>query len=114
MADYQATDVAGKSWKRCCRMVVENPLNSPSSLLLVEETAISLGDKTISTPDANLSVVFSPEASFSLRNPLTGEETGVTMTHAELYTILYSVYMQLALERDAALSIQENQNAEPV
>jgi hypothetical protein len=35
-------------------------------------------------------------------NPETGEATGATVTHAELYAILFSLYMQTAVERDGA------------
>lgn len=39
---------------------------------------------------------------FHGENPLTGESLGVTMTYQELQVALYSLYIKLALERDAA------------
>jgi hypothetical protein len=46
---------------------------------------------------------FDPVAGlFPLVNPETGEPLGQTMTHAQLYVALHSLYMHLAQERDAA------------
>lgn len=45
-------------------------------------------------------------------NPETGEPTGATVTHGELYAILYSLYMQTALERDVAISDTDPESAD--
>ncbi len=67
----------------------------------MEEDVISIGDSTIKTSVGTISKVFSPLEEITILNPTTGDPTGTTTTHEELYTILYSLYMQTALERDA-------------
>ena len=45
-------------------------------------------------------VLGDPSASFVLRNPATGQPTGQTMRHGELYVALWSLYIGLAEARD--------------
>lgn len=102
MANYKASDITGTAWQRAVRMVLENPIKGAGSVLVVEETAIDLGEQTITQLSGNLHTTFEQGKTFDLYNPLTGEKTGATMTHDEYYAISYSVYMTLAAERDAA------------
>lgn len=108
MPNYQQSDVSGVSWKRASRIVLENPINSPGGVLIVEEVAMDLGDgTTLTNPVGNLGTVFQPGALINLYNPLTGLPTGATITHDEFYAMAYSVYMTLAAERDALQQPQE-------
>jgi hypothetical protein len=43
-----------------------------------------------------------PAVEFPLLDPTTGNPVGVTLSHGEVYAMLWSLYMALAAERDAA------------
>jgi len=43
------------------------------------------------------------EAYDSLLDPTTGNPVGATISHGEVYAVLWSLYMALAAERDAAI-----------
>lgn len=102
MADYKESSVNGTSWQRAVRVVVENPYGGVSSINFVEEKAINLGDRVITQPIANLSCPFDPQATFPGLDPSTGLPVGRDITHAEVYALLYSLYMNLATARDGA------------
>lgn len=98
--DYKESAVSGTSWQRAVRVVVENPYNGAPSINFVEEKAINLGDKVITQPIANLSCPFDPQATFPGLDPSTGLPVGRDITHAEVYVLLFSLYMDLAKKRD--------------
>lgn len=104
MPDYQHSAIAGSKWKRCCRIVIENPMNAIPSVLFVEEEVINLGEgepiaRMVSNCSASLA---DPSEVIGLRNPETWELTGATVTMGELYVGIASAYWQKALERDNA------------
>ena len=41
---------------------------------------------------------------FPLLDPATGNPVGATLSHGEVYAVLWSLYMALAAERDAAMT----------
>ena len=45
-----------------------------------------------------------PAVTFPLLDPSTGNPVGPTLTHGQVYATLWSLYMALAAERDAALT----------
>lgn len=100
MSNYKQTTVLGEAWQRAARVVVENPLNATPSILIVEEEAIVLGDKTITNVCGNLSCQFDPAATFPGLDPETGLPVGRDITHGEVYALLNSLYMHLAKLRD--------------
>lgn len=102
MADYNESTVAGQTWQRAYQIVIENTRGSAPVIRFDEERVIALEDGTeVRKPLGNLAVSFDPTASIPLLNPLTGEPTGGTITHGEVYAILYSAYIASALARDA-------------
>lgn len=105
MSNYQESEVIGTQWRRACRVVVENPLNATPSVMFVEEEAINLDDKTITNLVANLSCAFDLAATFPAIDPETNLPVGRDITHAEVYGLLYSLYMDLAKKRDEANAV---------
>lgn len=85
-ANYAETTVSGTSWKRACRVFIENPLGGTPSLTIVEEEAINLNGKVITQVVANLSVPF--DAS----NP----------DHLTVYNALNGIYVKARASRDDA------------
>lgn len=100
MPNYKQTSISGESWQRCYEVSLQNPLNGTGRAVFLEEKVVSIEGQVIKQPVAGCGQDFSPSASFALVDPDTGDQTG-TMTHAELYRILYSLYVDTAAKRDA-------------
>lgn len=101
MANYQETSATASAWRRCNKILIENMLDYPNSIIMFEEDVVSIGGKTIKSEVGALRAKFDPEANVLLRDPSTGELTGAIMPEAIVYQTLYSFYMAKALERDA-------------
>ena len=84
-ANYNESAVSGTSWKRACRVFIENPLGGTPSLVIVEEEAINLGGKIITQAVANLSVPFDPSDA----------------DHLTVYNSLNNIYIKAREARDA-------------
>lgn len=102
MADYKESNVEGKSWQRCSQVLISNAKDAQPRVTLSEERVYVVGDKELSYPIPGIQFDFDPSIVIQLRNPNTGDLTGSTMTGAQVYVALYSLYIQKALERDAA------------
>lgn len=104
MPDYKQSTVAGDSWVRCGRIVIENGPQSRAATFM-EEQVIQIGTDRITRSigcvvepytDDNMSEVF------AVLDPETGAQTGQTATYAQLYAMLHSAYLHVAAKRDAA------------
>lgn len=102
MPNYRETSVTGSQHQRARRVVIDNPLNGTPQVNFVEETVVDVGAEKINRDAGNLYVAFDPTKQVAIIDPSTGAATGQTVTHAEVYAILHSVYLQAAGERDAA------------
>jgi len=103
MPDYKESAVAGSTWQRCHTVTVSNQAGQVPFITFQEERVIALDGEDIHKFVDGCSKDFNPTDSFPLLDQTTNLPTGANMTHAELYAVLYSLYMQTALERDAAL-----------
>lgn len=101
MQNYQQTTVAGESWTRCHTVTIHNPLAGVPAIAFSEERVTLLDGETLHRWTDTLRKDFDMAGSFPLLDPATNATTGATMTHAQLYVALYSLYMQTAAERDA-------------
>lgn len=113
MADYKESTVAGTSWQRASRVVVDNPYGGVPTIMFVEEQAINIGDSIITKPVANLSCNFDPSATFLAIDPTTNTPTGQEISHGEVYGILYSLYMDLAAKRDGVAIVVPIEDEQP-
>ncbi len=102
MADYQAKEVTGHEWQRCYRVVVTNNRNSTPTITFEEQKVIVLPDREVIQNCDSCSASYDPTGAIEVRNPETGEKMGYTVTQAELYAIVYSLYIQTATARDEA------------
>ena len=101
MPDYKETSVAGHRWQRCNQIVIDNRRSATPSVRFDEEAVVALeGAAEVRTPAGVLTIDFDPSREIPLRDPQTGEPTGAVMTYAEAYAVLYSAYLDAALERD--------------
>lgn len=101
MANYQETTETANLWKRCFRVIVDNPLDIAPSVRFFEENVVALPGTTVRADAGAVAAEFNPNAMIMLRDPTTGELTGAYVTQENLYATLYSLYMQVALARDA-------------
>jgi len=109
MANYKETTLEGNTWQRCKQVVIENPLGKPALVRFDEEKMISMSVGAQVRRDlGSLVLPFTPSAVIELRDFETGEFTGETVTHGDVYNILYSAYLGAAMARDdAAKSTEE-------
>lgn len=113
MPNYNESTLAGTSWQRCKAMYISNPLDPQPGLdgkimgayaSFDEEQVVLLdtGEK-FKRSVGSFAVEFDPvSGQFPVLNPETGVPTGSTITHQELYAILYSLYIDSATKRDLA------------
>lgn len=104
MPNYKETTISGTSWRRTKSVLIDNTYQKTPFLVFEEEDIFQVNNNYISKPtmpsDGRLAIDFNPEATIPLLDPSTGQPTGATMTHADLYVALNSLYMQLADLRD--------------
>lgn len=98
---YQEQTATGSTWIRCKNLTIENSLTATPTANFQESRVSEVNGQVSEQYIGSLVKVFDPAAGvIPLRNPETGDLTGTIVTHADLYVILYSLYMQTALERD--------------
>lgn len=103
MSNYNQVTVPGTVWTRCYEIVIRNPyLGLEKSATFSEENVVTIDNRIISNTKRFLHKQFNPTEVINLRDPATGTLTGSTLTHEELYTILYSLYLQTSIEKDQA------------
>ena len=101
MADYKETDIAGKSWQRASRVIIENTYQQTPVMRVCEQEMLQVGDRVIpSDLGVTLELSFDTDAQFPLRHPITDELIGETARHADLQMLLYSLVRHLQEERD--------------
>lgn len=105
MSKYKQQTGSGQSWQRCYSIQIENPLEGSPVIIFQEEMVVVVGDTTIKKPITMCTKLFDPNETFPVLNPQTGEPTGQTMNHAEVYKILHSLYIQTALQRDGQAEV---------
>lgn len=106
MNNYKESQLTGTQWIRATRVVVENPYNQNPTINFIEEAAMSVGasgENIITRLCGNLIESFNPSKEVPILDLITGEPTGLTFNHMELYQMLNSLYMQLAIERDNSI-----------
>ena len=101
MANYTESTVTGHAWRRCNQIVIDNRRSAVPTVRFDEETVVALdGAAEVRAPAGALTVEFDPAREIALRDPQTGKPTGAVMTYADAYAVLYSAYLDAALERD--------------
>lgn len=86
--------IAGESYIRCPQVVIDNRLGHVPTIAFHRERVIGLADgATVVQPMSPREVTFNPAAVVAVINPETGEQTGQTITHGDLYTLIYSAFL---------------------
>jgi len=100
MANYQQTEAPGTAWRRCHKVILDNPVNGARSALFLEQEVATVGDRTIASEVGHCQSGFDPESLVFVRNPETGEPTGEYVTQGYVYLLLHSLYLAVAENRD--------------
>lgn len=103
--NYRQTSTAAEVYRRSNAVHLWNPLDRPEdrAIRFEEEDVIALASGgSLTTPAGGVSGAFEPLARFPVLNPVTGEPTGATASHLDVYVLLHSLYLDLAARRDAA------------
>lgn len=101
MPDYKEAQATAKKWQRCNFVTIENAHGRSPYITFAEESAINLDGNTYLQPNGSCRADYDATATFPILDPVTGEPTGVTATHDQIYQLLYSLYIHTALARDA-------------
>lgn len=105
MPNYKQSTLPCSSYMRANSVAALNPLGGLRLIQFHEETVLTLPDGTTSTsPAGECSKILTAENAatpFPLRDPQTGDPTGTTMTYADVYQALMSLYYHVAEARDA-------------
>ena len=104
MADYKATSVSGNQWQRCNAIYIQNNYQQTPQITMQEEQLTLVGDQTFQRGVGGINVTINPDEVITLLNPADGTPLGATMTQGQIHVALWSLYMQKAAERDAAVA----------
>ena len=107
MPDYKASTLSGSTYTRAHHVYVGNPLDGKKTVAFHEEQVILLDGETITRETGKVDAEFTTDTAgtvFAIVNPETGEPTEATATYAQVYVLLHSLYLHLALLRDGAQS----------
>jgi len=86
--------ISGEAFTRCSQIVIDNRLGVAPTVTFHQERVIGLGDGTSTkAPMQPVVMAFDPTAAIPIIDPETGEDTGATMTQAEVYAAVYSAYL---------------------
>lgn len=99
--NYNESSVAGSEYTRCKQITIYNPLGGQPMVEFAEERATLLAGRTITENAAGLRVPVDPAEIIELINPETGEQLGSSVTHMQIYVMLFSLYIAKAQARDA-------------
>jgi hypothetical protein len=102
MPNYNATTTTVERWQRCYRIVIENARSEVPRMDCLEEVVTVTDGHEVREMVPGCAVVFDPAGVVPLRDPVTGDPTGETVTQAQMYAVLYSAYRYAADQRDAA------------
>lgn len=102
--NYQHSTVAGESWVRAKRIVIENELGKSPKIKFVEEKVVNTdnGDKFSKDKgvlDVNATDELMTEM-VEIKDPVTGEPTGESVSFGHIYTLLKSTYLHFSHLRD--------------
>ncbi|MFC7460747.1 hypothetical protein [Hydrogenophaga defluvii] len=109
MSNYREQAISGQKWVRSNSVQISNPYQGLPVVRFGEEEIAVLSDgKTINTPLEGLTEPFTdPAKTFPLLNPVTGEALGATASYQDVYVLLHSLYIALAVARDAPATAPE-------
>lgn len=92
MAVLTEIQAVGKKWIRANKIQINNALDQKPTITWSIEKAIEIDNEIITTPVTEITIEFNQDEKIPIRNPLTGELTGQTITKGEIYAMIYSTF----------------------
>lgn len=112
MANLNEQTISGTAYQRANRVFIANPKGGTPSIQFDREKIITIGDEVISKPMDSISRLLLPESNtteFPLLNPETSEAIpGEFRTYADVYQLIYSLFIKTANDHDAAIASLNN------
>lgn len=107
MANYKETSGSATTWTRANRVMILNPFEADAAkqISFFEETVAKMGDTIIKSDSGYTSTYYVPDKQVELLDPQSGQPTGKTITQAEIYQAIYSMYITAAKARDLAIAV---------
>ena len=104
MSNYKEQALTGSEWQRSYRVTIVNQYGGIPAIVFDEEKIALLDNGLkVNTPGGQLvEPMTDPTTTFDLIHPETGAVIG-TAQYLNLHVLLYSLYLHLAAQRDAAV-----------
>lgn len=99
--NYLETTASGVTWQRCNSLQISNELGVTPVIRFSEERVFNIDGTIVKKGVMGCAMLFDPTAVIPLVDPATNLPTGEVVTHAQVYQILHSAYIQAAMARDA-------------
>lgn len=100
--NYKESTVSGQSWQRAKVIQIWNEYGQAPRVEFIEEKVIFLDNEVIKQPAGGVGKTIEDfMEKIPIINPETGKDTGTTMTVAQVYAAIFSLYLNLAQERDS-------------
>ena len=112
MADLNELIDTGKAWRRCHRVIIENPVGAVPSVMFGMQDVANVGDRTIASDCGCYIATFDPEGKIMLRDMTTGEYDGAYIMQIDVYKALYSMFITLAVNSGVMPQDQAIDNAD--
>lgn len=101
MPNYKQNSVTGETYQRSNQIVVDNPLGGTPRISFLEQEVITLSDGRVMQQNVpGCGIDFNAADIFPLVSPIDDTPMGVSVTHADLQVMLYSLYKQLRAQAD--------------
>lgn len=100
MTTYIKQTADGQPWQHCYTLTMDSPLEGTPVFTFHEETVIKFGETILKQPITACRAVIEPGKRIPILDPITGQSSGQTATHEEIYKYVYSLYIQTATDRD--------------
>lgn len=86
--------ITGESYIRCPQVVIDNRLGAAPRVTFDRESVLGVeGGAVMRQPMSPRVMTFDPSVEVPVLNPETGEPTGQTITHGEIYALIYSAFV---------------------
>lgn len=102
MPNYKEVTGTFHEYQRARLIQINNEYGKTPTITFVEEVVSDINGKQTHSDVSQLTASYDPAGNIPLINPQTDEPIGTTMTHQDLFVAVYSLYRQLAVERDNA------------
>lgn len=103
MPNYKETSISGSSYTRCSQVTIINKIATIPIIKFEEEEIILLSSGNLNKNNGQIEVLFDSSRIIEVFDPVSGVKTTQTVTLGEIYALVYSVYMNEALSRDAII-----------